>query len=136
MFHAASIAGVMPLGARASMASQIAQNALATIIWEANSDSGYGLAAWACKTGLGYAVAVLWLCGGYAAGQDRKRLFTPPPTRTRTSAARPRNPKLVLYMNALPILLVCLPLRDPKIFDRANTPPRVLDYHLPEPFPS
>ena len=70
MFNVVSIAGVLPLGARASMASQVAQNALATRIWEANSDFGSGWAAWARKTGLGYAVAMLWLCGGYAAGRD------------------------------------------------------------------
>ena len=67
IFHVVSIVGVMPLGTRASMASQIAQNALGTRIWEANNDSGAGWAAWACKTGRGYAVAMLWLCGGYAA---------------------------------------------------------------------
>ena len=29
---------------------------------------GSGRAAWACKTGLGYAVAMRRLCGGYAGG--------------------------------------------------------------------
>ena len=31
-------------------------------------DFGSGRAAWACKTGLGYAVAMRRLCGGYAGG--------------------------------------------------------------------
>ena len=48
----------MPLGTRAAMASQIARNALAKGIWEASGDIGSGRAAWACKTGLGYAVAM------------------------------------------------------------------------------
>ena len=60
----------MPLGAPASMASQIAQNALATRIWEVAGDFGSDWAAWARKTGLGYAVAMRRLCGGYAAGRD------------------------------------------------------------------
>ena len=69
MFHVVSIAGVMPLGTRASMA-QIAQSALAKGICEAIGDFGSGQAAGACKTGLGYAVAMRRLRGGYVAGRD------------------------------------------------------------------
>ena len=54
--------GVLPLGARASMASQIAQNALTKGIWEANGDIGVWPGG---MDGLAKLVlAMRWLCGG------------------------------------------------------------------------
>ena len=118
----------MPLGTRAAMASQIARNALAKGIWEASGDIGSGRAAWACKTGLGYAVAMRRLCGRGGIENICSRRLQPEHEPTRQGPEIP---------NPLASLLdLFTPIRDPKILGRADTPPRVLDYHISqEPYP-